>query len=177
MININLIPKEQKETLKKVRFYFYLKEAIVLFFLFISIISIILLASYYYLEKQLVETKITNILNTTSGEDLNHKIISVNKKIKEAENIQKNFSYNHKIVEKFLTLNFNNISLNQIKIYNQQNIIEFSGISKTRSDLLKLKVNLEEQTWINRVDLPIANLIDKENNIFNIKIEINRDQL
>jgi hypothetical protein len=177
MININLISSEKKEILKSQRFYFSLKEASVLFFLFISVISLILWVSYYLMEKQLVDLEIMNTFSLTANEEINQRIMTINKRINDVENIEKNFTYNHKVIEKISLIQEPRITYNQITLHNQQNILELYGIAENRESLLNFKKILENQDWINKIDLPLANLIEKENNQFTIKIEIIRDRL
>ena len=177
MITINLISKEEKIKFKKDRLYSSLKEAVTLLLLFISIVAIMLWVSYYYLENQLVDLEMTNAIQIKSNEDINNRVTSVNKKITEIENIQNNFVYNHKITEKIASVISPGITYQQVKIYNLQKSLEVSGLAKTRQSLLDFKNNLEQQAWITKVDLPMSSLIEKENNQFNIKIEINYDEL
>jgi Tfp pilus assembly protein PilN len=71
----------------------------------------------------------------------------------------------------------NSISYNQIKFFFQQKTIELSGTAKTRNDLLSLKNSLEKAGWIKKINLPMDNLVDKENNQFQITIELNEPEI
>ncbi len=172
MITINLISQEQKNNLKNIRFYIAIKEAMTLLFLFVSIITIMLWVSRYYLEQQLSDLEIANNIHIKSTEDINNKIARFNTKINDINNIQKNFTYNHKIIKLISEIVPENVTLQQVKIFNQQKTVELGGLALTREDLIKFREILEKNEKINKVELPMSSLIEKENNSFIIKLEI-----
>jgi len=177
MIALNLIPQEQKTILKNNRLYAICKEAVTLLFLFAMIISIMLWISRYYLEKDLADLVIANAINIKSNEATNQRIIAINQKIKLVEGISANFISNRKIIETISLAVPENIELKAINFYRQQSIIEISGSAKTRNDLQQFKNALVGLPWIKSVDLPMADLIERENNQFNIKIEAKINEL
>lgn len=177
MININLITQEQKEILKNQRFYFSLKEASILLFLFFLTISLILWISYYIMGGQLLDLKKINDLNSNGNEGINQRLENINNQVDNIINIQDNFTYNHLIIEKISSLRDSKITYDQIIVQNQQNILELYGTAENRESLLNFKRTLESQDWLDKIDLPLANLIEKENNQFKIKMEIIKDRL
>lgn len=172
MITLNLIPKEQKLLLKNGRLYAACKEAITLLFLFATIISIMLWVSRYYLEQDLSDLIIANATNIRSNEITNQRIIAINQKINLVESIENNFISNRKIIETVSLIIPENISLDSINFYRQQSTIEIKGTAKSRNDLLQFKNILSSAEWVKNVDLPMTDLISKENNKFTIKLEI-----
>ena len=177
MITLNLIPAKQKIILKNARLYATCKEAATLLFLFATIISIMLWVSRYYLERDLADLVIANAGNIESNEATNQRIIAINQKIKLADNISSNFISTRRIIEATASAVPENIALDTINFYRQQAMLEITGTAKTRDDLLQFKNTLSVTPWIKSVDLPMINLIDKENNRFTIKLEINPDRL
>lgn len=177
MITLNLIPQERKIILKNNRLFIALREAATLILLFGAIISIMLWASRYYLEQQLTDLIIQNAANIQSNELTNKKITAINTKLSAIDNLQKSFLPNRQIIVAFSKLLPADISCSQIKFYRQQSLLEISGSAKNRDSLLRFKTELEQVSWIKQVDLPMDSLINKENNAFILRLEINTAEL
>jgi len=177
MITLNLIPEQQKTRLKNARLYATCKEAATLLFLFAAIISILLWISRYYLERDLADLVIANAGSIESNEAANQRIIAINQKIRLTDGLGGNFIPARRIIEAAAKAVPENIALDTIDFYRQQAMLEITGTAKTRNGLLQFKNILSAEPWIKSVDLPMINLIDKENNRFTIKLEINLDRL
>lgn len=177
MITLNLLPSNKKKQLKNQRLYSAIKEAVVLIILFTSIIAIMLWVSRYYLEKQLADLIVTNSLQLKSQEQTALKIQTINNKLKTIDNLQKNRYHLGQLIQQLTTITPASISYNQIRFFFQQKTIELSGTAKTRNDLLSLKNSLETTKWIKKINLPMDNLVNKENNQFQITIELNEPDI
>lgn len=177
MIALNLIPQEQKILLKNTRLYAACKEAITLLFLFAMIVSSMLWISRFYLEQDLADLMIANAANIKSNEAANQRILAINQKISLVDNIEKNFISPRRIIETIALATPENIALNSINFYRQQAAVELTGTAKTRNDLLQFKNLLNSAAWIKNVDLPMADLVDKENNDFTIKLGVDLEKL
>lgn len=177
MIALNLIPRERKILLKNTRLYAACKEAVTLIFLFAAIVSIMLWISRFYLEQDLADLVIANSANIKSNEATNRRILAINQKISLVDNIENNFISPRKAIETVSRIVPENISLNSISLYRQQAAIELSGTAKTRNDLLQFKNALSSAAWIKAVDLPMNDLISKDNNQFTIKLNVDISKL
>lgn len=163
--------------LKNNRLYAICKEAVTLLFLFAMIISIMLWISRYYLEKDLADLMIANAVNIKSNEDANQRIIAINQKIKLVTGINSDFIPTRRIMEAVSLAVPETIELKSINFYRQQSTIEITGSAKTRNDLQQLKNILTGLPWIKNANLPMTDLIDKENNQFSIKLEVDLNKL
>lgn len=170
MIALNLIPDGQKILLKNTRLYAACKEAVTLIFLFAMIISIMLWISRFYLERDLADLVVANATNIKSNEATNQRILAINQKIILADGIENNFISSRQAIESISKLVPENIALDSINYYRQQSYIELAGTAKTRNDLVAFKDSLRAVEWITAVDLPMTDLIEKENNKFKIRI-------
>jgi Tfp pilus assembly protein PilN len=177
MINLNLIPQARKNQLKNERFYSAFKEATTLLLLFAAITAIMLLLSRYYLENQLADLMQQNAANISSNEANNRRILAINSKIQTVGNIQKNFVPTRILTEKIIALIPADIACTSVNFFRQQSTIEISGNAKNREALLSFKSILEKTSWVKRVDLPMNNLINKENNTFIITLEIDPEKI
>lgn len=177
IINLNLLSPIQKKELKNKRIYIALKELIMLFLLFATIIAILLLVSRYVLEQQLTELISRNAINIKNTQEISQQIIDINEKIDNVYNIQNKFKKWSDFLADVSELTPDNIAYNFIKIYHQSGIIEIQGTAETRQDLLKFQKSLKESELFIEVNVPLSNLLAKENNVFNIQAEINLEQI
>ncbi|MBI5765671.1 hypothetical protein HZA71_00380 [Candidatus Falkowbacteria bacterium] len=177
MITINLLSPQQKEETKTKRIYSAIKESAMLILLFTSIIAILLVISKYMLDEQLANLILKNAVQIQASQVKNNQIIAVNKKLNTIANIQKNFVKWSGFFVKLSQMTPENIQYGLVKVYYQDAALELEGAAKTRQDLLKLKKQLENSGLFANVDLPLGDLLAKENNIFHIKAKMNLNEL
>ncbi|MFA5029252.1 MAG: PilN domain-containing protein [Patescibacteria group bacterium] len=172
MITLNLLSPKQKKELKTKRIYLALKELLMLFLLFTALIAILLIVSRYFLEQQLASLITRNINAIQISQKTNEEVVLINKKINNVYKIQKNFQKWSDFLTNLSKLTPAGVSYNLVKIYQQNSQLEIQGIAKTRNDLLELKKNLEADERFYDIDLPLNNLLVKENNSFTIGAKI-----
>lgn len=177
MITINLIPQEHKLLANKKKIFIAVKEALLIILFFASIASIILMLSKYYLENQLVDMMNQNSNNIAIIQVTNNKIKKYNERINNADFVQKGFIKWSLVLEEVFKAKNESINLTNLKLYKKESILEISGTSLTRDELISFQERLEKVKYFNKVNLPLNNLISKENNNFNIRIEINTKDL
>ncbi len=177
MITLNLIPPEQVAKLKNKKTYAAIKDLLLLFLLFSIIISIMLVGSKYYLQEKLTSLMDRNSASIQSNNNLNSRIIAINDKINRTYSIQKNFKRWSYLLQKINELTPSAITVNEISISKGEISLEIIGVAKTRDDLLQLKKNLDGSGLFAKINLPISSLINRENNSFNIRADINLDKI
>jgi len=177
MITINLISPEHKQELRAQRIFLALREIILLILLFTSIIAIMLWASRYFLEEQLAELITKNAQAINANQEINNRIKNLNLKIDNAAAIEGNFQSWSGLIIKLADLAPAGVSYRELKIFRQEQTIEISGLAQTRNDLSALQKNLETSNLFKQVDLPLNAFINKENNSFNLRAELNLDQI
>jgi len=165
MIIINLLSPGQKKDLKIKRIYTAIKELVMLVLLFTLIIAILLLISKYVLDNQLAKLIEKNALS------------SLNFKIEIVSRLQKDFKKWSDFLMAFSNITPPNISYNLIKIQYENASIELRGVAKNRDDLIKLKDNLNNFNLLLNVNLPLKNLLAKENNEFIITANLALDKI
>jgi Tfp pilus assembly protein PilN len=177
MITLNLIPPEQKDKLKNKKIYSILKDLLLLFLLFSIIISIMLVGSKYYLQEKLTDLMNRNSISIQSNDNINKRIITINRKIDEVYTIQKESIRWSYLLQKIEKLTSANASTSEINISRQGAYIEIIGRTKKRTNLLELKQNLDQSGLFSKVNLPINDLIERENNSFNIRADVKLEKI
>lgn len=177
MITINLLSPSQKSELKIKRVYIAIKELIILILLFTLIIAILLLTSKYILDNSLARLIERNAYSIQENRDVVNKINIINSKIEIIGKIQKDFKKWSEFFVMFTNLTPNNIAYDSVKIKYDDASIEIRGVAKNRDDLTKLKDNLTNSEVFENINLPLKNLLAKENNDFIITAKINMDKV
>ena len=118
-------------------------------------------------EQTTLTTKYANIFNKD--------IKDFNKKLKAVEMIQENHTLWINFFIDLVKLVPDNINLKNITI--NGNKILITGSAKTRDELLNFKENLENSEVMSQVIIPLDNLLKKEDVNFDLKADINLDEL
>lgn len=177
MITLNLIPPEQKKDLKQKRIYVTIKELVMLVLLFTSLVAILLLAAKSVLEEQLSYLIEKNAATIQVGQATNRQIFAINQKINAVEKIQKDFKKWSVFFDQLAQLTPSRISYSLAKVYRQEGLVELQGTAKTRNDLIQLQKNLENSPLFKKINLPLSDLLAKENSSFSLRAEIDLNQL
>lgn len=172
MITINLLSTTQKQELKIKRIYVAIKEMVMLLLLFTSFSALLLVGSRYYLNRELSDLISRNAVFIQAGREINNQILIINKKINEADKIQKDFKKWSGFIAQISDLSGSEITYTALKIYRQDYVLELNGSAKNRQSLLDFKKRLEASGLFKEINLPISNLINKENNVFIITAKI-----
>lgn len=172
MITLNLIPEQQKNILRNGRSFATFREVVMLIFLFASIIAMMLWLSRYYLELELSDIAQRNSANIMSNEYTSGRITKINTQINSTKIITNSYLPIRPTLENFANIVSENIALKLITYSRNQSTLQISGIAKNRANLLEFKNNLEQTQWITSVNLPMNDLIEKENNTFDITLSV-----
>ena len=175
MILLNLLPPKYKKNLQSKRILIALKEVTMLILLFASAVAILLVGSKNILDKQLKKLVTNNQAQLEIHDKINNQVIAINKKIKNISQIQINYKkWSNFLIE--LTKNTsNNVQYQLLNIDRLTNTLEIRGVAQNRDDLLEFKDLLEDIGFFTEVNLPLSNLLARENNIFHIKATINKE--
>lgn len=177
MITINLLSPSQKRELKVKRVYVAIKELIILVLLFTLIIAIMLLISKYILDNSLAKLIERNAFTIQENRDVVNKINMLNAKIGTIGKIQKDFKRWSDFFVTLTNLTPSNISYDLIRFKYEDASIELRGIAKTRDDLTKLKDNLTNSNILENINLPLKDLLAKDNNNFTITAKVILDKI
>jgi len=172
MITINLLSPSQKKELKIKRIYVAVKELVILLLLFTSIIATMLLASKYILDNKMAKLIERNTQVIQANAEVVNKINSLNIKVEAIDKIQNNFKRWSYFLVTLTNATPPNISYELVRIQLDSASLELRGTAKSRDDLIKLKNNLNELKIIKDVNLPLKDLLPKENNQFTITANI-----
>lgn len=179
-IYLDLLPTQRKIELKKrKRFFLILKQEV--FFLFpIFIFFVILLNIFFVLKIQKNETDLLNSQQQSQKQyqQLNfyeEKFAKMNDQIGLVSKIQTKHIYWSRIfdiIDEMANENvyFSDISTKDFHLY-------FAGRAKTREDLMSLKNKFENQGCFENINVPLSNLVNKENADFQMDLSVKEECL
>lgn len=177
-IKLNLIPKYKKEEIAKsgllktiLRWEMELSFVLIGFFLLLFSLNQILQIS---VDAQLIE--IENHQDKEKYERMNF-LDSESKKMNSQvvldKSIQKDQLYWTRLFEKLSSAIPEEVSIS--KMANKNYKIYLAGVSKTREDLLKMKEGFSQEECFTDVNLPLSNLVSKEDVAFQIELNIKEE--
>ena len=139
--------------------------------------AIILVFANRFLQERLDGITAKNSSQIEVSQQINSQITAINQKINSTDKIQQNFKTWSKFITTVSNLRNNNTSYQSLAINYQNSLLEISGQSATREDLLAFKDNLDKSGLFTDIDLPITDLLPKEKNVFHIKATINLSKI
>jgi len=177
---INVLPQEEKKTLKKE--YWMRFSSVVLSLVTVStVVAILLIFPLYFFSKSKVEfaenrLEVFNIENPEIATDsIDTKINDINSKLVLLDSKKSNYVASEELTTNILEVLPKGIVLSNIS-YNESssNIknIEIRGVSSDRATLRNLKSNLDAIKKFTTVTLPISDFLEPSNINFNISIVI-----
>jgi Tfp pilus assembly protein PilN len=175
MITLNLIPPTAKRNLKLTQVYKIIKDLII-FILFLTIfVAIILLLIKMALQNNFNKVVTESTLTTKYANIFNKDVKKFNEYLSAVDKIQQDYIPWSKFLVNLTKLIPENINIKNLDI--DSNKISITGWAKSRDELLLFKNNLENSELFNGVNIPLENLLQKDNVDFNIKASIKLDKL
>ena len=155
-------------------YFQYVKNILEISLIIISLAGIVLLGSQYILQSYLDE--LTNTITATQNRhtSTNIEIKNINSTLLKVDKIQKEYKTITPLMPEIVTAIPNNIILSALDINLQKKIINLSGNSPTRDDLLELQANLENIEWLENAYIPLSQLTEKESINFSFTVELKK---
>ncbi len=170
MLELNLLPPEEKIESSFKWKYFVIKNFILLNLTTTLVVAIVLFAAKLALIHELEQVKSQSILVKDTYQKINKEIKIFNKKLEFINSMQKDFIPWSQILYPFFTENIlaNNITIKTIEFDTINNTFTLNGIAPTRNDLIALRESLNKNKLIENLDIPLSYLLKKENIEFNL---------
>ncbi|MCK5416064.1 hypothetical protein KAI92_01400 [Candidatus Parcubacteria bacterium] len=169
MITLNIISKVLKKNIKINKIYKSIKKILFILFINLSIYTIILLLMFALL--QLKHSKVSTEAMTMNKdtEIYSIKAKKINQQINEISKIQNDFIPWSTFFNNFTNSVNSKITITNISVNKKDKLITIKGSAKTRTDLISFKNTIKEISYLEEIDLPMKNLLIKENINFNIE--------
>ena len=168
MINLNIISRELKKEINTKAIYLSYKNLLAIIFITLTFYASAYLVCLLVLQIHFVETVKDTSLIPRGGENYSTQVRQLNNAITNIESIQSEYTNWSYLLESIHKLSGQNITINNISVNKNNKEITLCGIAATRDSLLQLKERLEDLNYFTEINLPIKNLLEKENISFDI---------
>lgn len=177
-IGINLLPFNKKKEIKMAeRFRAILGWEAIIIFVVVLFLGFSFGVDYLLsLDLQLASDDRINKSNVEQYKTIRYyesKFSEINSKISKISNIVGGQIYWLNLFSKLEDALPDNVEIGGMSTNNFS--VHFTGKAKTRDDLLLFKNNLEKEVCFENINLPLSDLVSKENIIFQIDLEIRED--
>lgn len=170
MISLNLLPKSKKIELGLAQLYVTIKNVIILILIITITVAISLLITKAALQNYFTKVVDQSTLTTQYASSFSQGVKKFNQKLLTVEKIQNDYIAWTKFLIKFAVLVPDDITVQSVEISALK--ISISGTAKTRASLLLLKENFEQSELFTKVEVPLDNLLKKENINFHLKANV-----
>lgn len=173
MLTLNLISNEQKKEIKMKRLYESFKKNLFILFVLTCLMAIIFLLSKLILQNEFINIVQQTSIITKNSRGFDNKISGINHQINAALSIQNNYKAWSPLIKDIAEKTPADITLNLIAINGDGKAVQIKGTAKYRENLLEFKKELENSGKYNNIDLPLQNILQKENINFDISVKLN----
>lgn len=174
LITVNLLSPEKKRMLKKYLLILFLKNFAAYSFVLIAVVGIVLLVSQTILTTTFNDTISRTALVTREYGGVNALIREANRKLRKISEIESEFTPWSEVLIHAATLTPSNITLVSLSCEASTRDVLIRGVAKTRGDLLIMTRAFEESKIFESVESPIANLLIKEDILFDLKMKVSQ---
>jgi len=173
MLKLNLVSEELKKDIKLRRIYGIFKR-ISCYFLIITIVySITLLLSHIMLSNKFEETVEQTTLIAKNTQSYNSRIEEINSQVDFISEAQKNFLELSCFLKKIDSFAAGQLTIGEIKFAKDKGMVVIAGKATSRNGLLIFKSKLDQSGYFSKVDLPLKDLLTKDNIDFQIAAQVN----
>ena len=177
MLTLNLIPQQLKKEIKLKQIYKMLKRMNCFIIIAMAIIAITLLIAKLIMQNHFNNVVEQGALITKSSQTYNAEARDINLQISQTKQIQSGFIEWSLLLENLTAKIPEDISLSNVKLSVNPNLINIKGLAKTRDNLLVFKKNIEDSPVYSDIKFPLQNIMQKENINFEISAKLNLHEL
>lgn len=176
MIELNLLPPQEKEELKLEQLYrwlvFYCSSAILIILLFIALLTFI----WFFIIIQLksYSTNLENTKTSFQGQSIENQqklIDDFNYRLNKINRIQNNHKYYSTILVRLAEIIPSGIRIDALSI-DEQGKCTLTGYAQKRSQLLLFREALEKSSFFEKIDNPLSNLTKQIDINFSFKFDV-----
>ncbi len=174
MLKLNIIPIQLKKEIKNAKVFELLRRMVFFVISFVLIYAAIFISSNQILHRYAKDTFSNQESIGKNSTEYIEKVKNINEQIDNVAKVQKEFvPFSDFVLE--ITEKINpGIKINQLTIDKETNNFILSGTADSRDSLLKLKSDLEALGYFYELNLPINNLLKKDDINFSISAKISK---
>ncbi len=177
MINLNLVPEQHKKNQSINRTFSILNGSLVLLSVIIAVYAGLMFGIKLMLNRIISEVNVHTQGIANNSEGYNKKVKDINEQLQYTEGIQSGFKPWTCLISEILKCLERGVVFTNISINKDQSQAVIQGNAKQRDSLLSFKSKLEKSELIENVDLPLQNLLVKEDLGFTLTLKLKSDRI
>ncbi len=179
-INLNLIPPNKKEEIinnqrLKLIFSVEITLTIMIVIFFIMLLSFKYILNFNEDHYKVSQKNNRNIVQLNKLEKYDTQFKQINSQVSCIILINKNQLYWSRLLKRLSELVFSGIKLNSLTTRNYKIVLR--GVASNREKLIAFKKRLESESELMNINLPLSDLVDKNNIEFQISFNVQKDYL
>lgn len=171
MIALNLLSPEERLDSSLKWNYLIVKNVILMVLVVTTAVALVLFSAKLTLRKRLAEAEVQLERINITRSQANKEIQSANQLIKELSTAQDSFMPWSSVLWELLQGVTPGIQLKAINLNKNTGTIILTGRADTRDQLLAFRDSLDQQEMITETDVPLTNLLKKEDIDFTVNIQ------
>lgn len=171
MLTINIIPEAYEKHFRIRKIYFTFRFLMLVVVIYLLLVASLLLLARFFLQREFARIIDETTLVTTENRRLERDIQALNSELQNINAIEKKHKKWANLMISLTQATPAGISLESLQLSDTESS-SLSGNAITRNDLLKFKQNLENIEGIEKVQLPVTDLVTARDLDFKIKFTI-----
>lgn len=157
--------------------FIYFKNLLEMCLFVCVIIGLVLAGGRWFLQNYFNDLTSQLVAVANQKNDINQRVKTINSTINKLESAQKEYVSWTPILSQVGSAVPSTITLESMVLDKQLLVFTFTGVAKTRADLLSFQESLRALPFVSRVDLPLSQLTEKENIPFIISAAIKAEEI
>lgn len=165
-IKLNLLSPEKRRYLNRMLYFQFIKNALISTVFVFCVSGIALLGGQWILQEYANDVSTSFTLTVGLHESKNEQIRQINELIKNIDALQATHQLWSPLIVNFANAIPDNVVISSM-FFDKEKIL-ISGMALTRADLLSLQTNLNALEFVEKTDIPLSQLTERENINFSI---------
>jgi Tfp pilus assembly protein PilN len=161
-IRLNLLSPDKKHHLKRMALFIFFKNILEIILIIVAVAGVIFIGGRWFLQNYFNDLTEHLVSVGNQKNDTSQRIRHINFVLKDLSLMQKEYQPWTPVIVAIANSIPAEISLDSLVLDRNTNIFTFTGLAKTRADLLNFQDKLQELPFITKVELPLSQLTEKE---------------
>ncbi|TAN34166.1 hypothetical protein EPN28_00285 [Patescibacteria group bacterium] len=169
IIDLNLLPPPKKNRLRYIVRFIFTKDILEITLFVCAVIALSLIWSWVVLQESFTQLALSAAAVDREFASYNQETKKLNKTIKGLTMASKGYTPALPKIMELINSLPGDIKLNYLRLDRKSAALNLSGTAKSRAALLNYQKILSSVPWVERIDIPVSQLFQKENINFEIK--------
>lgn len=173
-LNLNLLPPSKKTSLARLVHFLLAKDVLELTLATCAILAIALVWSWFFFQNNFADLASSTTLVNRESYAYQQDVRVINKLIQDVNSASKEYRATMLTLMELIYITPKDIKINSLQLDRRNNTFSLAGSALTRTALLKYQDLLKTIPWIEEIETPVSQLLQKENINFEFKTKLKK---